>query len=76
MFNDRSNSSRRGSWKGRTQVQKVVPNLLEKLLEQQQLKVSTLDLLARTSNVHSPTFNMFPLFLGGALTESMEAILP
>ncbi|KAG5615691.1 hypothetical protein H5410_015515 [Solanum commersonii] len=26
MFNDRSNSSRRGRWKGRTQCQKVVPN--------------------------------------------------
>ncbi|KAG5615681.1 hypothetical protein H5410_015505 [Solanum commersonii] len=38
-------------------------------------KALTLGLLARTTNVPSPTFNMLPLFLGGALTEWMGALL-
>ncbi|KAH0761212.1 hypothetical protein KY290_017285 [Solanum tuberosum] len=39
-------------------------------------KASTLGLLARTTDVPSPSFNMIPLFLGGVLTEWMRALLP
>ncbi|KAK6779395.1 hypothetical protein RDI58_021579 [Solanum bulbocastanum] len=38
-------------------------------------KASTLGLFARTTYVPSPAFIMLPLFLGGALTEWMGALL-
>lgn len=42
-------------------------NLLEQ--HQQQADASTLRSLTQTLDVRSPTFNMFPLILGGILTE-------